>query len=308
MIPIRTSKWLLFVALAVFLLGCGARQASAPMAEPREVVVERELAVGADEDASYQLQSQRGAALPEIADVERKIVYNVHLHLIVGDTNEAFEGVQRLAEEMGGFVADSNVWRDEGHPRASMTVRVPADKLNDALAQFRALALDVESESMDSQDVTEEYVDLRARLRNEQRTEAELLELLESRSERGKTSDILEVHRELGQVRQRVEQIQGRMNYLEKTSAMATVRIQLTPDVLMQPIDVGGWRPQGTARNAVRWLLRTLQFFADAAIVFFIYILPTLLLVAIPITILILIIRAIWRWFRRRRQRAKQEA
>ena len=148
-----------------------------------------------------------------------------------------------------------------------MTVRVPAEKLEDALAQFRALAVDVENQRVDSQDVTEEYVDLEARLTNMQRTERELQELLESRSETGKTSDILEVHRELTNIRAQIEQIQGRMQYLENLSAMATVQIQLTPDALMQPVVVGGWRPQGTARDAVRMLLRTLQFLADAAIV-----------------------------------------
>jgi hypothetical protein len=304
-------KWLLFELLAIFVVGCAARPAmleapSMPMSEPQDVVVEREYAVASGEDAAQW--SKANAGMPGVENVDRKIIYNVSLHLIVKDTSDAFAQIRRLAQEMGGFVSESNVWRDEGHPRASVTVRVPVGKLEDALAEFRALALDVEGESLDSQDVTEEYVDLGARLKNEQRTEAELLELLESRSEMGKTADILEVHRELGQVRGRIEQIQGQMNYLENLSAMATVRIQLTPDVLMQPIDVGGWRPQGTARNAVRMLLRTVQFFGDAAIVFVIYILPTLVLIAIPVAILVVIVRAIWRWIRRRRRGAKQGA
>ncbi|MFN2230505.1 MAG: DUF4349 domain-containing protein, partial [Anaerolineae bacterium] len=203
--------------------------------------------------------------------------------------------------EMGGFVSESNVWREDTFRRGTITVRVPAGQLEDALAQFRALALDVESENVDSQDVTEEYVDLGARLRNEQRTETELLELLASRSETGKTEDILEVHRELSNVRAQIEQISGRMRYLENLSAMATVRITVTPDALLQPIDVAGWRPQGTARDAVRMLLRTMQFFADAAIVFFLYIVPTVVVVAIPIAALVVLIRALWRGIRRQR-------
>jgi len=244
--------------------------------------------------------------MPDVTAVERKVIYTVSLELIVKDTEEAFNEVQRLTEEMGGFVSESNRWRDEGHPRASMTVRVPVDKLNDARAQFRALAVDVERESVDSQDVTEDYVDLEARLKTQQRTEAELLELLESRSETGKTEDILEVHRELSVIRQQIEQIQGRIRYLENLSAMATVQITLTPDALLQPVIVGGWRPQGTARNAIRMLLRTLQLFADFTIVFFLLILPILVVIAIPIVILFLIGRAIWRWIKGRRRRARQ--
>ena len=226
--------------------------------------------------------------------------------MIVKDTEEAFSEVQRLAQEIGGFVSESNVWRDQDHQRASVTVRVPAEKLEDALAQFRALAVDVENQRVDSQDVTEEYVDLAARLQNAQRTERELQELLESRSEIGKTSDILEVHRELTNIRSQIEQLQGRMQYLENLSAMATVQIQLTPDALMQPVVVAGWRPQGTARDAVRMLLRTLQFLADAAIVFVLLILPVLIVIAIPITGLVLLIRVLVRR-RKRRKAEKQE-
>ena len=300
---------LLLVAIVVPLLGCAARapvleqEAYAPPPEPQRSI-EPEVAVFKAEDRAQWPSGEAG--MPDVTAVERKVIYTVSLELIVKDTEEAFHEVQRLTEEMGGFVSESNRWRDEGHPRASMTVRVPVDKLTDALAQFRALAVDVERESVDSQDVTEDYVDLEARLKTQQRTEAELLELLESRSETGKTEDILEVHRELSVIRQQIEQIQGRIRYLENLSAMATVQITLTPDALLQPVIVGGWRPQGTARNAIRMLLRTLQLFADFTIVFFLLILPILVVIAIPIVILFLIGRAIWRWIKRRRRKARQ--
>jgi hypothetical protein len=269
------------------------------------MVVEREV-LEARAEPDYGGGDEE-AALPASSEIERMIIYNVRLDLIVKDTEETLAQVQLLTQQMDGFISESNLWRDEGHQRGTVTVRIPADRLDEALEKLRALALDVESESRDSQDVTEEYVDQRARLKNEQRTEAELQELLETRSERGKTEDILEVHRELGQVRSRIEQIQGRMNYLEKLSAMATVRISLTPDELQQPIVVAGWTPQGTARGAIRALLRTAQFLADALIVFVLYILPTLVLIAIPLTLLFLLGRAIWRRIRRRRRKAKQQ-
>jgi Flp pilus assembly protein TadB len=88
---------------------------------------------------------------------------------------------------------------------------------------------------------------------------------------------------------------------------MATVRITLTPDALMQPIDVGGWQPQGTARDAVRMLLRTLQFFADLAILLGVYVLPVLVVVAIPVTLVVLLIRALVRRARRRKRERAAE-
>jgi hypothetical protein len=245
-------------------------------------------------------------AMPDAATVDRKIIYTVNLDLVVADTEAAFQQIQSLTEEMGGFVSQSNMWRQEDHPRGSMTVRVPAERLDEALEKFRALAVEVESQSKDSQDVTEEYVDLEARLENERRTERELQELLETRSERGKTSDILEVHRELSQVRARIESLQGRMTYLDNLSAMATVRISLTPDVLAQPVVVGGWKPQGTALRAIKMLVNALQGVADAAIMFTLLILPILIVIAIPVVGLVLLVRLLVRRARRRRKQKKE--
>jgi hypothetical protein len=303
----RLGQTLVVVVFVAFsLLGCAAGGAPAsydsrplepevpapPMARQEKLLAAESVAADVSEGMN---------ALPGSADLARKIVYTVSLDLIVKDTGEAFESVQQIAEEMGGFVADSNLWRDQDHQRGSMTVRVPAERLDEAVTMFRALAVEVESQQLDSQDVTEEYVDLEARLENERRTERELQELLESRSERGKTADILEVHRELSLVRSQIEQIQGRLNYLENLSSMATVRIGLTPDALVQPVVVAGWRPQGTARDAIRMLLRALQVLIDAAIVFFLLILPIVLIIAIPIVGLVFLIRALVRRARRRR-------
>ena len=307
MLKKRNVTLFLLTAVTMALVACGR----APRMTNQGFALEAPAAAPMRDDVQMAEESAKMAmdgsdeAL-DMASVDRKIIYNVSLHLIVKDTEEAFADVQRLAQEMGGFVSESNVWRDQDQQRASITVRVPAEKLDDALAQFRALAVDVENQRVDSQDVTEEYVDLEARLTNAQRTERELQELLESRSEMGKTSDILEVHRELTSIRAQIEQIQGRKQYLENLSAMATVQIQLTPDALMQPVVVAGWRPQGTARDAIRLLLRTLQFLADAVIVFVLLILPVLIAIAIPIIGLVLLIRALVR--RRRRRKAEREA
>jgi hypothetical protein len=307
---------LIYIALAVLawsLLACASRSPElVPAATPAPGYGASATAPDKSrtaEEASTAAGSGLGvggdAGLPQAADIDRKIIYTVSLDLIVKDTEASVEEVQRVAGELGGFIAQSSVWSEEGYPRATMTVRVPADKLDEAVTRFRALAVDVERQNIGSQEVTEEYVDLEGRLKNEQRTESELLELLNSRSETGKTEEILEVYRELSSCRSRIEQIQGRMKYLDNLSALATVQISLTPDVLVQPIVVGGWKPQGTARNAVRMLLRTLEFLGDVAIVFVIYILPVLVIIAAVVFVVYWIVRSIARAVRRRRARAK---
>jgi len=144
-------------------------------------------------------------------------------------------------------------------------------------------------------------VDLQARLKNLELAEQELQELLKTRQETGKTEDILEVYRELTNIRGQIEQIKGRMQYLENMTALATINLTLTPDALAQPVVIGGWQPQGTVRDAVRTLIKTVQFLVDASIWIVIYIIPTLILLAAPFVVLALIIRA---WRRRRRRAA----
>ena len=175
-------------------------------------------------------------------------------------------------------------------------MRVPAESLDDALAEFKALAVRVETESSSSQDVTEEYTDLGARLRNLEATEQELLELLATvREKTGKAEDILAVYREVTSIRGQIEQLKGRMQYLETTSSMAAVTIELIPDVLARPIAVGGWQPSGTLANALRSLLKTVQFVADAAIWVVFYVLPVAAILVIPFV-------GIWLVWRRKRK------
>ncbi len=93
-------------------------------------------------------------------------------------------------------------------------------------------------------------MDLEARVRVLEAAAEELLELYEIRQENGEVAEILTVYEELVAFREEIDAITGRMNYLEQSAAMATLTITLIPDELARPIQVGGWRPEGTARAA----------------------------------------------------------
>jgi len=230
---------------------------------------------------------------------ERMIIWTGDISLVVKDAGESLEQVEAIAKDLGGYVVNSSSWYQEEQVRARLTIRVPAGEFDTALARLKDLAITVESRNVSTQDVSEEYTDLGSRLRNLEATETELLELLtEVRERTRKAEDVLAVHRELSNIREQIEQVKGRMQYLEKMTAMATINIELIPDVLARPIVVAGWQPSGTAANALRSLVRTLQFIADATLWLIIYLLPILVVIAIPFFILWLI----WRWWRRRRQ------
>jgi len=284
-----------FIAVSALLLavvGCGA--APAPMEAPQVVEVEREVVARAPVP---EAPSGYGAVDEETARIaERMVIHTVEIRLIVKDTQVSLQAVQSLADEMGGYVASSRTWHTEEQLSASLTLRIPADQLNTALEKLRALALEVDGESITGEDVTQEYVDLEARLRNEEAYEKELLALLtETRERTSDAEDILAVYERLTEVRGRIEQIKGRMQYLENMSAMATITVELIPSELMQPITVAGWHPTGTARSAIRALVNALQFFVDAVIWIVLFGLPVLIIIAVPFIVLWYVIRRLRR-------------
>jgi len=232
------------------------------------------------------------------------IIQRANLELVVSDTAESLEAIKGLVRELGGYIAQSNAWRQGEWLRANLTLRVPAESLEVALDRLKALAVKVQRESLSGEDVTEEYTDLNARLRNLEATERELLALLtEVREKPNSTAeDILDVHRRLTEIRGQIEQVKGRMQYLEQMTALATIDVELIPDPLAQPVVEPGWAPLRTLVEASRALVRTLKRLVDVLIWLVVYLLPILILIAIPITLLVLLIRWLVRRVRARRR------
>ena len=160
------------------------------------------------------------------------------------------------------------------------------------------MAVEVTRISTSGQDVTEEYVDVSARLDNLEATADRVRSFLD---ETKSVEEALEVNRELSYLEGEIEAMKGRLQYLEQSAAFSMVTIDLTPDVLSQPLEVGGWQPQGVARSAVETLIDTFQTLINIGIWLVIYVLPLLLIVAIPLWLVI-------RFFRRRRAARRPES
>jgi len=310
-----TTALLALATLLFALTGCAAGS-PVPQVIERPVVetvmvekmveVEMEEAAMAPPAPAYEGSSSSLAAMPPA--VQRMIIQRASLELVVTDAAESMEDIKDLVRELGGYIADSNAWQQGDWLRARLTLRVPAESLETALDQIKALAVKVQRESLSGEDVTEQYTDLGARLRNLEATEKELLALLtEVREKPNSTAeDILDVHRRLSEIRGEIEQAKGRMQYLEQMTAMATIDVELVPDPLAQPVVEPGWAPLRTLTEASRSLVRSLKGLVDILIWLVIYLLPILLLVAIPIVLLVLLIRWLVRRARSRR-RAKKE-
>lgn len=176
---------------------------------------------------------------------------------------------------------------------ASITIRVPNDRYDEARQRIKEEAVEDPIENQQTQDVTQEFIDLEARLENLRLTEQELRELLSVVRERmEKAEDILAVFRELSAIRQQIEQIQGQMQYLENLTALASITVGLTP----QPKVVEtGWDPLRTVRDAARDLVVALQALADLGIRLAITVLPLLILALIPLLVVVWLALRWWR-------------
>lgn len=282
-----------FLFVALFVAGCASGGSDNALSEaPAEEAMAPMPTQPAPGNYEYE-ESTAAEAAPE----RRVIIYNGTISLVVVDTEETAQAVADLAEAVGGYVAESNLYQSGEAMRGQVTIRVPADQFQAVLADLRALALRVESESANSEDVTREFIDLEARLNNLRATEAALQQLLEERQRLGTTSDILEVYRELTSIRGQIEQVEGQLRYLQNQAAFSTLTVEITPDALYQPIQVGGWQPTGVAKQALRALISALQGLINLLIWIVILVLPLLVVIFGPIAVVI------WLFYRRRKRR-----
>ena len=233
--------------------------------------------------------------------IPRMIVRTAEMRIVVADTTRAVDAVTKSVEAMGGFVSGSNIWREGDLLRATLKLRVPAEKLTSTLASIRTLATRVDNETIASEDVSQEYVDLESQVRNLEATEAELRELLiVARKNSRRATDVLEVHAQLTMIRGQIEQARGRMRYLSQVTALSQISLDVMPDAITKPVVEGEWQPFVVARDAMRALVGSLQSIATVAIWFLVYVLPIFGMLA-------LLIVALWKAARRSRQIRRTE-
>ncbi|HSP33129.1 MAG TPA: DUF4349 domain-containing protein [Thermoanaerobaculia bacterium] len=203
------------------------------------------------------------------------IVRNANISMVVDDTAVSIEKITAVAESVGGYVSDSRVWREGELLRGTITARIPADRLTPALAVIRKLAVRIQSETVSSNDVTQEYVDLESQLRNFEAAESELRQLMTTiRQNSKKASEVLDVFQQLSAIRAQIEQTKGRLRYLSQTSALAAVQLDLVPNAIAKPVVESGWQPLVVVKDASRALVGALEGLVGIAIWFAIYILP----------------------------------
>lgn len=176
---------------------------------------------------------------------DRKIIRNGELTLELADPAAAQRKISTIAESFGGFVVTSESRQsasDVQKTRLSVdiVVRVPAARFGETLNQIRATGASVLQEKTTGQDVTEEFIDLAARIKTKKALEAQFMEIMKRAT---KISDALEVQSQIAEVRGEIERLEGRKRFLENQSALSTITVHLqTPAPLLASAPGGFWR------------------------------------------------------------------
>jgi hypothetical protein len=283
----KVSFALLIITL--LLAACAPAARSLSPAEAPSVAAERQSldsVAGSALSPNKTVYSQDQTA----TSTDRLVIKNATLSLAVDDPLKSMDNITRMAETMGGFVVSAEMYQqtlDNGVkvPQVSITVRVPAERLAEALTTIKAETNQpVISENQTSQDVTADYTDLNSRLVNLQAAEAQLQEIMASAT---KTEDVLAVYNQLVSVREQIELIKGQMKYYEQSAALSSISTQLYANAAMQPISIAGWQPGGVAKQALQSLIHALQSLTNFAIRAFILYIPVLLIIFVPIGLVI---------------------
>ena len=240
-------------------------------------------------------QADKAKTAPSVT--ERKIIRNANLTLETPTPEDAGRKIAAIAESKGGFVVTSDTKTTNSASGAAstsvqITVRVPAAQFDAAVDEIRKTSNRVVQEKVAGQDVTEEFIDLEARINAKKALEAQFLEIMkQSRS----VTDALEVQRQLSEVRGEIEKLEGRRKFLENQTALSTIVVSLQPPTQFAASSSGFFYELGRAfSDGINAALAVVLFLIRA----FLALLPILILLGVPLWLL-------WRYLRRKIQRRK---
>ncbi len=303
------------LVLSLVLSGCAAAKSTsniamdgdfAPAEAPREEM-------STDEYAAEKGYEEAGASSGiQSNTIQRIVIRNADLSIVVDNPIDAMNTIGRMAERMGGYIVKSNTWKTSNYqgmeiPEANISIRVPANLLNQALDEIKALLknkdLDLLNENVSGQDVTKEYTDLNSRLKNLEEAEAQLKLILD---EAYKTEDVLTVFEQLTYYREQIEVTKGQIKYYEESAALSSISVRIQASEAVNPITVAGWKPSVTVSKALQQLVNALQAIVDGAIWLILLIIPVAAIILLPFFLLFLLIRALVRRGKRKKQETKK--
>jgi hypothetical protein len=269
----------------------------------QDQAVEQEALAPMPTAAAFEISNSSGD-LTVIERSNRMIIKNADIRLMVKDTDIAIDRATQVIGDAGGYIVSSRVWYQDYYGNslkyAAITIGIPVDEFERTLVKLRDLAVRVVDEVASGDDVTEQYVDLQSELTNLEATRARIQEFLQDT----KTVDeALRINQELANIESQIEQIKGRMNYLNDRAAYSTITINFEPEFpVLTPTPTPTayptatpipWKPGDTFEEAKGTVTVAYQGIADFLIWVAIVIVPIFL----PIG---LMLWAIWKLMNRK--------
>lgn len=227
---------------------------------------------------------------------EQKVIREATLSLRVENTDTAVGTIRGVAQWHKGDVYSVNISENGSGVRSgSVTIKVPTENFEKALAGVKEVATLVVRETISNQDVTEEFVDMSARLKNKKAEEMAFVKILEKAE---KTTDIIAVTRELSRVRGEIEVMEGRLRFMESRTQMATITLQISEDQTVAFVET--WRPWQEVKDAVNGLIKSMQGFVSFVIVLIVTLLPLAILYGLLLFALWRVVRWLYRKMRKK--------
>ncbi|MFA6973786.1 MAG: DUF4349 domain-containing protein [Parcubacteria group bacterium] len=204
---------------------------------------------------------------------DKKVIKNGDLTLKVNSVDKAAENISKISKDNGGDVFSSNVYNYNNIKSGTVMVKVPVANFGKTFSEIKKVAALVVQESTSGQDVTEQFTDLQAQLKNKQAEEQQFLQIM---NQAQKIQDILDVTQQLSRVRGEIEQLQGQLKFLNSQTDMASISVNLSEDSSITITD--SWRPWQVVKDAVNSLVKKGQGFIDFTIVLIVTVIPVAIL------------------------------
>jgi hypothetical protein len=290
----KMSAFVVVLAAFALLLTACSGAPSVGITGERDVFAaeEPQLSIAPEAAADFAESGAGGFSAPS-PSAERLVIQNASLSIVVDDPERSMASISDLAEEFGGFVTSSYLYQTTlGNglqvPSANITIRVPAERLQEALDRIQSGANDVLTTNRSGQDVTAEYTDLQSRLRNLEDAEVLLRQIMEQATD---AEDILTAFNQLNSITEQIEVLKGQIQYYEESAAMSAISVELIASQAVQPITIAGWEPVGVAKDAIQSLINALQGIVNALIWLVLYLLPIVLVIGIPLWLVVRFVR-----------------
>lgn len=247
----KNLNWNLKVVLVIllgvfFFTGCNERSGNQnkEMSPPSTYDMDGSNRLGTEESKVLETSgTQDDGQTPEqeipTEQQQRLIIRTGTMNLEIETYNDAETKINELVKNLNGYTsASTSSLNAAGKKQGSITIKVPAEKFDELIAKLGEIGT-ISSQNISSNDVTEEYIDLAARLKTERELEQRLITLLDTKA--GSLSDIIEIESKLATVRQKIESVEGRMKFLRSQAAYSTLTVSIFEPSLLETSSGGGF-------------------------------------------------------------------